>query len=271
MNPPIIPLVDGTAAGIETSRLSYISEAITSDKFSAGELRDIYLFGLDLSDNAGNPFPESMFRHYLNAAIAHIERILGIQIEESEELEKHDFYQNDYGNWGYLQLFKCPAIEVLELKLTYGNQNGMHIPREWIQLNKTTGQITLFPVSGVTSSLIIGADGSIIGLQNRLSYAPMLWQVKYRAGMDAIPADLYEAIYKKAAISVLQIWGDLMLGAGIANQAISLDGLSQSIGTTKSSGYGGAAARVNEYKQDLDQRLLPALKSYFTGIKMVVL
>jgi len=271
MTPPTIPVVAGTAAGSEATRLSYISEAVTSDKFSADELRDIYLFGLDLSDNAGNPFPDSLFVHYLNASISHVERILGIQIGESEETERHDFHQGDYGNWGFLQLFKCPAIEVLELKLTYGEQTTLAIPREWIQLNKTTGQITLFPVSGVSNALIIGANGGIIGIQNRLSYAPMLWLVKYRAGMDTIPADLYEAIYKKAAISVLQIWGDLMLGAGIASQAISLDGLSQSIGTTKSSGYGGAAARINEYKQDLDQRLLPALKSYFTGIKMVVL
>ena len=110
-----------------------------------------------------------------------------------------------------------------------------------------------------------------MGIQSRFSYAPQLWHVKYRAGMDKIPADLYEAVYKKATIGVLQIWGDLILGAGIASQSISLDGYSQSIGTTQSAMYGGASARCEEYRKDLNNRLLPTLKSYYTGLKMVVL
>ena len=227
------------------------------------------MFGLDLSDSEGNPFPDGIFIHHLNSAISHIERVLNIQIVKSEEEEIHDFHQNDYINWGYIQLFKCPAIEVLELKMTYGN-GEMRIPNEWIQLNKTTGQITIFPTSGATGSLIIGANGMLFGIQNRLSYAPQLWRIRYSAGLDKIPADLYEAIYKKATISILQVWGDLILGAGIANQTVSIDSLSQSIGTTQSAMYGGASARTEDYKKDLVTRLIPALKSYFTGLKMIV-
>ena len=271
MKQPSIPVINGTYDSEGVTNLRHTSESVMCDLFSEDELKQNYMFGIDLSDSQGNPFPRSIIIHHLNAAISYVERTLGIQIVESEETELHDFNQNDYLNWGYLQLFKCPAIEVLDLRLTHGNDDGMVIPKEWIQLNKKTSQVTIFPRSGSSGSLIIGANGGLIGMQGRLSYAPQLWRVTYKAGLDEIPADLYEAIYKKATIGVLQLWGDLIIGAGIASQSVSIDGFSQSIGTTQSAMYGGASARCEEYRKDLDKRLLPTLKSYYTGLKMAVL
>lgn len=63
---------------------------------------------------------------------------------------------------------------------------------------------------------------------------------------------------------------DLIIGAGIANQSVSIDGVSQSIGTTQSAMYGGASARVNEYTNDLNDHLLPVLRQKFGGIRMIV-
>lgn len=51
---------------------------------------------------------------------------------------------------------------------------------------------------------------------------------------------------------------------------MSIDGLSQSIGTTQSAMFGGASARVQEYAKDLDERILPVLRQKFGGIRMVV-
>lgn len=59
--------------------------------------------------------------------------------------------------------------------------------------------------------------------------------------------------------------------AGIANQSVSIDGVSQSIGTTQSAMFGGASARVNEYTKDLTENLLPALRMRFGGLRMVVI
>jgi len=64
--------------------------------------------------------------------------------------------------------------------------------------------------------------------------------------------------------------GDLILGAGIANQSISIDGLSQSIGTTQSAMYGGASARVESYRQDID-KLISVLRMKLDTPRMVVL
>ena len=86
---------------------------------------------------------------------------------------------------------------------------------------------------------------------------------------EEIPPDLLECIQKMAAMNLLNVWGDLILGAGIASSSVSLDGLSQSIGTTQSAMYGGASARVNEYKENVSN-LMAILKQYYTGIQMVV-
>lgn len=249
--------------------LGYTSKGVLNEEFKVDEMIQNYMFGIDLSDSDGNPFPEHILIHHLNSAIHYAERILGIQIGVTEEEEYHDYHMSDYMNWGFIQLYKYPALEIEELCMMYGNKKGFVVPNDWIQLDKLTGKVSLFPNHGTANSLIISSGGTILGLHTRWSYAPQMWYVKYKAGLDTVPADLYELVYKKATISILQVWGDLILGAGIASQSVSIDGLSQSIGTTQSAMFGGASARCDEYRKDID-RLLPALKSKYTGIKMIV-
>jgi len=100
--------------------------------------------------------------------------------------------------------------------------------------------------------------------------APSLWRVSYKAGMEEIPEDLVEYIMKRASVGVLQVWGDLIIGAGIANQTISLDGLSQSIGTTQSPEFSGAGARIKNYMDDL-KALEKGLKDTYVGINLGII
>lgn len=59
--------------------------------------------------------------------------------------------------------------------------------------------------------------------------------------------------------------------AGIASQSVSIDGLSQSIGTTQSAMFGGASARTESYTKDLKEQILPALRMRFGGIRLCVI
>ena len=156
----------------------------------------------------------------------------------------------------------------------YGNERSIDIPSDWIQLDKLTGQITLFPAAGSANSLIIGQTGTLFGFQG-WNYAPMMWEVEYEAGIDendkTVPVSLLkEAVSKRASCGILNVWGDLIIGAGIANQSVSIDGISQSIGTTQSAMFGGASARVTEYTKDLNENILPVLRQKFGGIRMIV-
>lgn len=206
---------------------------IDCDGFDINSLTTNYMFGIDLVDQQGNPFPRTLIASYLNAAIAWAEQLFDICLTEQVITQEfHDYEMSDYMNWGYIQLFKRPVKEVTELSLMYGEQKSFEVPLEWLKLDKMAGKVQMFPAQGSANNLIISQGGVVFGLQQRWSYAPQMWSTNYVAGMDAkdIPENLKVIIYKKAAIDVFTVWGDLIIGAGIANQSISIDGMSQSIG-----------------------------------------
>lgn len=254
---------------------SEILDPISWNGISVQKIKDNYLFGINLTDANGNPLPDGLFVHYVNAAIDYLQNLLDIVISESEFTERHDYIRNDYQNWGFIQLDHKPVKEIKRLTLMYGNQRSVEIPLDWIQLDKLSGQITLFPSAGSANSLIIGQTGMLFGFQSQWDYAPQLWEVEYTAGIDEndknMPFELLkEAVSKRASCGILNVWGDLIIGAGIASQSVSIDGVSQSIGTTQSAMYGGASARVQEYTNDLNDRILPILRQKFGGIRMIV-
>lgn len=234
-------------------------------------LRDNYLFGIPLEDMYGNPMKEELLEHYLQSAIEQTQRAFQITITPTEVEEQHDYYINDFLNWSYMQLDKKPVIDVDSLSMTFGNQKMFEIPKDWIRIYDVSGQIELFPVSGSSGSLILTQNGSfmphILGMYQN---SPQLWRVKYRAGMETIPEDIVEYIMKRASIGILQVWGDLIIGAGIANQTISLDGLSQSIGTTQSPEFSGAGARIKNYQDDMKE-LERRIRDTFVGVNMCVI
>ena len=61
----------------------------------------------------------------------------------------------------------------------------------------------------------------------------------------------------------------MIIGAGIANKSLDVDGISETIGTTQSAMYGGASAQIIQINDDIDE-LLKGLQSYF-GTNMVAI
>lgn len=200
-------------------------EMVAWDAVSVESVKNNYLFGINLADSNGNPLPEELFVHYLNAAVDYVQNLLDIIITPTDFTERHDYIRNDYRNWGFIQLAHNPVREVKRITLMYGQQRAVEIPLDWVQLNKLTGQVTLFPSAGSANSLIIGQTGLLFGFQSQWDWAPMLWEVEYTAGIDendpAIPFTLLkETIFKRASMGILNVWGDLIIGAGIANQSV---------------------------------------------------
>lgn len=233
-------------------------------------LRDNYLFGIPLEDMYGNKMKEGMLEHYIRAAVEYTQRMLQIVINPVDITdEQHDYYQNDFENWAYIKLHKRPILSVSSISMNFGNQKMFDIPQEWIRVNGIPGDIQLFPVSGSSGSMILTANGSMFApmLNGLFQFAPQIWSVSYTAGMADIPDDIVEYIMKRASIGILQVWGDLIIGAGIANQTISIDGLSQSIGTTQSPEFTGAGARIKNYQDDM-KLLEQHLKDTYVGINL---
>ena len=72
-----------------------------------------------------------------------------------------------------------------------------------------------------------------------------------------------------ASLGPLNIAGDLLGGAGVASQSLSIDGLSQSIATTSSATNAGYGARIINYERQIKDNV-KSLRDFYKGIPLRV-
>lgn len=267
------------------------------DILSVQELLDLYLFGIDLTDDAGNPFPPGIYEHYIRSAANSLEHRLDIPIRKIDiELEMHDYFREDYGNYLWMELDHHPVIEIDNVELVLPGEAVVQVfEREWIHIDRLTGQLQLVPGTGTAGTILLGASGAWLPLiygNNR--YIPNVFRVQYKAGfgkptpgafertpgltgpvsvphprLDRDQEVIKDLLGKIASFGPLNIAGDLIVGAGIAAKSISIDGLSQSISTTSSATNAGYGARLVQYAKEIKE-MIPELKRYYQGIKIRV-
>jgi len=243
---------------------------------SPEELKTLYLFGADLTDDDGNPFPRRIYEHYLAAATDWLAKKLDIDLSPTEHVsEVQDHYARDYGRWGYFQLDRYPVIKLRKVLFKYPSMtDGVEISLDWTVLTEggASGVVQIVPGQGNIADVLL-IPGSLMPIwSGRTGRVPGVWRFDYRSGFEigALPADLKHAIGMMASIGVLNIAGDLVAGAGIATKSVSLPGLSQSIGTTSSATNSGYGARIIEYQKELKD-LIPNLQRYYgKGTRLVV-
>jgi len=110
-------------------------------------------------------------------------------------------------------------------------------------------QITVTDAQGAANVLArnVSRDGFLI----RAGTAPSTGDATISWVADTIPNDMKQAIGQLAAMLPLDIAGDLIAGAGIASFSTSMDGISQSIGTTSSATNSGYGSRVLQFSKEL--------------------
>lgn len=257
-----------------TPQLTALEEGETS--LSIAELQERYLFGVDLTDDDGNPYPNILYQGYINSAIAWMEKQLDIPLVAIDIVEEvHDHLASDYGRWGYFQLDRYPVISISEVKFQYPSMiESVVIDPTWLVLadEGQTGVLQIVPGQGNIADVLL-IPGHLMPLwSGAFGRVPGVWRISYRAGFEVgeMPADIQHAIAMHAAIGVLNIAGDLIVGAGIASVSIGVPGLNQSVNTTSSSTNSGYGARIVEYRKELKE-MLPNLRRYYgKGSKMVV-
>jgi hypothetical protein len=249
---------------------------ISSDSFTrtqplitVKQLKERYLFGIDLKDEQGNELPDPVIQHYIDSAVSFLEHKLDIIIFPTDFEEQYDYRAVDYTNFNFLQLKKRPVSEVTELKAKFPNNVDLvEYPLQWIVLEKEAGHVQLSPVEGTFSGLIITQGGSYIPLiYGSREYWPHLFRIKYKAGFepDCIPTIINEMIGLQAAIRLFDIFGDLLLGPGIVNENVSID--AASVG--KSKNVSGFSVRIESYRKSLTD-YVDTVKKYYSGFSFVV-
>ena len=236
---------------------------------SVSDLKSIYLFGLDLTDDGGNPFPDLLFEWSIRWAIGHVSRTLDILIRPTPLVERYDYYRNDYEAWTVLHLHEAPIVKVNSVSVKWPSDTAViTFPPEWIQARLDSGQVNIVPTSGTLSQVLLTSGGSFLPLvASGRDFVPNILEVDYVAGFPEgeVPVEIRDVIGKYASFGPLNIAGDLIVGAGIANKSISIDGLSQSIQTTSSAENAGFSARTRQYERELKAQI-PLLRRSWKGI-----
>lgn len=246
---------------------------VTTLLITVAELKARYLHGVDLRDDNGNELPDATLEHYIRSAQAAIAKDLDILLEERTIVdEARDFYGNDYHQYSYIRTSFRPLNQVDRIVAKWPVGSGViEFNDEWIKADYVSGQINLVPTSGTISAFLVQQDGAFLPMLTGRDYIPSLFRIDYTAGFKTgeVPIDILEVIGMAASLGPFNIAGDLIAGAGIANKSISLDGLSQSIGTTSSATNAGYGARILQYEKQIKEKMTN-LRAYWKGMPMVV-
>lgn len=239
-------------------------------------LKDRYLVGVDLTDDNNNPFPDAVFTGQIAAAISELETMLDVVIDPvTVTNEKHDYTAGvfDAPNYAPLMLHKRPVRAISGVTCQWGQNAAFTLPESWLNMSGSTpdfsGQLTIIPTSSTVSTL------SSYGLPWGYRDVATLWyRVTYTAGYadpsTEIDPLMLDAIGLRASMLALDIAGNLIAGAGIANKSVSLDSLSTSIGTTSSATNSGYGSTIISYRDRL-KVILPILKAKYLRINMAIL
>lgn len=247
------------------------SGIILSKIVTVSQLKQRYLFGIDITDDNGQPLSDEVFTFYLLTAVEWFEHQLDIKLVPTTFIETQDYYSNDYNNFNFIHLDNYPIISVEKFSVKYPTgQTVVEYPPEWLRIDKESGHIRIVPTAGTLSEILIGSGGSYLpAIYSGMSNLPHLFTIEYTAGFERIPANILDLIGKFASLGPFDIFGDLITGAGIGNLSLSLDGLSQSITTTQSAMYGGYGSRIVSYGKQIKEQL-PKLIHYYRGLRMTV-
>ncbi|AGB62604.1 hypothetical protein [Bacillus phage phiAGATE] len=240
-------------------------------------------FGVSVTDpRTGEYLPDAFYESKIEAAVSQAEKMLDIVILPRALTEHHDFYSNDYNSYAFIHTFHKPVLQVEKITLEYGTGTLYRYPTRWWKVYNLPGHLQIMPntlLSGGSDGLSLsqayqGNMPVLSGLPaSGKNFAPQMFHVEYVGGMlppsrrgvtapNEMHPDLWNMIIKLALKEVFEQWGRLIIGAGIANMSIGIDGITQSIDTTQSAMYGGASADIVQLNEDIG-KLYTGLKSYY--------
>lgn len=244
---------------------------------SPSNLVSMYMPGIPLCYPGGGSISSKTIEQKIRTATKQIENFLSIKIQKQMIEENHDFNKQEFSQWGYIKT-NYPIVFAEKLEGRINNISQIKYPKSWLSIKSKSDSTSfrnlhIIPnVDGAQEmnqySVVYSGISPVLGYFGG-DYIPNYWNVTYCTGWDSdeIPSDILDAIGKLATMQILAITGDLIFGAGIGNQNISIDGVSQSYSTTKGGGKGAFSGRIDMYKQELEQNLLD-LKAEYVGIRL---
>ena len=245
------------------------------DVISVEDLQTNFLFGVDLTDDAGQPYPDSLFEFYIKSAVSYLEQALDLPIRPTRYVEEHDYVAEDFRQNMAFFLDHYPVISIDEVKMVLPGGTEQVIDPSWVKLQKQFGHLNLVP--GLTGNApLLGAGAGYSPFYRNARFLPNVFAIKYTAGFlggceggRGVPDNIKELAGKIASYGPLNIAGDLVAGAGLASTSLSIDGLSQGITTTNSSTNAGYGARLLQYRKEVKEQI-PVIRNFYKGARLHV-
>lgn len=238
-----------------------------------------YMFGLSVQDpQTGEPMGDEFYLHTLENAVAQAEQKFDIAIFPRIETEHHDYNSTEFNSYMHTRVHKRPIIQLEGVRLEINGRKMYAYPSNWWHVYHLSGHVEVMPSPlsqaniGMLSGYPVGGPFGTIIRGNR---APQMIEVSYVAGLLPrksatynrqweMPATLQKVILKLAIREIFELWGRLLIQPGLASTSLSIDGISQSMGTTQSAMYGAVSADINQINQDIAE-LEKDLHGYFGG------
>jgi hypothetical protein len=243
------------------------------------ELRDMYLYGINLKSRDGTELPVYVWEQKIRAAQDQIEKFLAIKLVRQLVTESCTYFQDDYLNSLPIIPTSLPVYKPVRLLGLLNQNEQIKYPIEWINNYKcsddmATRRINLVPsgaATGAATNVVLIGVFAQLGIRS-LAMVPNYWNCQYLTGWapDKLPQEIMDLVGKLASISILSIYGDLVLAPGLSGQSLSIDGLSQSLNTVINARGGAFSGRIAQYLEDI-KVTLERLKRNYLGINFVVL
>lgn len=149
-------------------------------------LKRTYLFGVNLTDENDNEYPDELFQHAIRSAIGTLNMECHVQLIPKEVTERHDLDWHKWREFGLTEVDRRPiqAGEPIKVRFMYGDDEIIDIPSEWIQcFLPEKGQIELTPTSLTQSAGLITQQGFWwLFPQGAGGRIPGWYEVTYTAG-----------------------------------------------------------------------------------------
>jgi hypothetical protein len=246
--------------------------------------KQLYLFGVDLTDSNGNAMSDEALQSAIDFGIATVENTIQCPIIPTDYDERLDFYLAETQKDMYLQLPIYPIVNVTKICLALGGnvsadptqtENVLDFPEAWWIVHNQMGQIQMSPNFTTLNAFIFKHSVLINPIYSTRKFIPGGWRIQYQAGMadsqNNVDPIINRCIGIAAVIMVLRVIGDIGPGgsAGIASQSLSLDGLSSAVSTAISATSNLYDASVAHYIKELDQ-YTKVLKMTYSRINFTV-
>lgn len=240
------------------------------------ELLALHFYGVPMRSKDGTTLNPDTIRFQIRAAQQEIEKSLEIRLNITLIEQTIDYFRDDYWNALPIMKTKLPVKTPLSLQGFLNGVEQIKYPKEWLNSKKDSEghyfkKIHIIPTGTLVSAgntwsstgVLLSGITAYIGL-TAMTNIPNYFTVQYITGFDSdhIPYDIVDLVGKFASIKLFAVLGELPLGAGISSVSLGIDGLSQSLSSTKSGQTSAYSARIIQYTKDIDAYLL-RLKSFY--------